>query len=317
MLVLTTGRSKPSDGNMAYHAQSMDRRYSSLRSVIETPIMDDRKWAKVPHVPADGFLVDIEDSVPPDLKPAARQRVAQYLQRPEYFDGRLMIARPNHLSTEWGRDDVAALADAGATCIAYPKCDSADDVLEVQALFRSRGADPDIIAAIETARGFQNMAAIAAIDKVVSVGIGVGDLSADMGVPLFGHDGELNPVFEIAKAHVAIVGAANGCFRGDMAHVPNVRDLDDVRRRYERSRGLGFTMGYAFYPPHVPVINEVFGSTLDELSDAELVIELYEQAIADGRPAVTLESGRTLLVHDYHKALRVRSRAADGEGATT
>jgi len=272
--------------------------------------MDERKWAKVPAIPADGFMVDMEDSVPPPLKAAARRRVVDYLQRPDYFDGRLMIARPNHLSTEWGRDDVAALADAGATCIAYPKCDSAEDVLEVQEMFRSRGADPDIFAAIETARGLLHLSEIAAIDKVVSLGIGVGDLSADMGVPLFAPDGELNPVFEVAKAQVAIAGAAYGCVRGDMAHVPDVRDLDDVRRRYQHSHGLGFTMGYAFYPPHVPIINEVFGPTTDDIADADHVIALYERAVADGRPAVTLESGRTILVHDYQKALKVRARAA-------
>ncbi len=291
----------------------MDDRYLALRSVIETPIMDDRKWAKVPSIAADGFMVDMEDSVPPALKLEARQRVVDYVQRPDYFDGRLMIARPNHLSTEWGGDDIAALADVGVTCIAYPKCDSAADVLEVQAMFRDRGADPDIVAAIETARGVLNMAEIAAIDKVVSIGIGTGDLSADIGVPLFDGDGELNSLFVVIKAQVALVGAAHDCFRGDMAHVPDVRDLDDVRRRYEQSRGLGFTMGYAFYPPHVAIINEVFGPSQDDLDDAARVVELYEQALAEGHPAVTLESGRTILVHDYHKALKVRARAGASE----
>src|SRR5207248_2516288 len=96
-------------------------RYLGVRSLIETPIMDERKWAKVPSIPADAFLLDIEDSVPPASKDAARARVAAYVRDPSYFDGRLVVARVNHLSTPWGRDDIDELAGAGVTCVAYPK----------------------------------------------------------------------------------------------------------------------------------------------------------------------------------------------------
>ena len=69
-------------------------------------------------------------------------------------------------------------------------------------------------------------------------------------------------------------------------------------------------MGYAYYPPHVPIINEVFGATAEAVADADHVIAMYERAAADGRAAVTLESGRTILAHDYQHALNVRARAA-------
>jgi citrate lyase beta subunit len=283
-------------------------RYLGVRSVIETPILDDRKWAKVPSIPADGFLVDMEDSVPPPLKDRARARVVEYLRQPDYFGGALVIARPNHLDTAWGRNDVEALADAGVTCIAYPKCGSAPEVLEVQELFRSKGADPDIFASIETARGVLEATNIASLDKVVSIGIGVGDLSADIGVPLFGPDGELNEVFTIAKAQIALAGAAFDCLRGDLAFAPNLYDRSDVRRRYEMSRRLGFTMGYTFYPPHVPIINEVFGVSEDDLLMADQIIERYEAAIGSGVAAIASDSGGAILVHDYHKAVQVRAR---------
>src|SRR5262249_1205043 len=100
------------------------------------------------------------------------------------------------------------------------------------------------------------------------------------------------------------------------AFTPDLRDLDDVRRRYEISRGMGFNMGFAFYPPHIDVINEVFGVSAAELAAADEVIGLYEAAVAAGDPAVTLESGRTILVHDYQKAQHVRARhAATARGA--
>ena len=283
-------------------------RYAGIRSIMETPILDDRKWAKVPEIPADAFMVDLEDSVPPPLKEAARERVVAYLQQPEYFGGRVMVARPNHLSTPWGRDDVEALAEVGAACVAYPKCETAEELLEVQEIFRVRGADPDIIASIETARGVVEVAKIAAIDKVVMVGIGVGDMSADMGVPLYGPDGELNEVFAVPKAQVVLAGLAFGRLTGDFVYTPDLRDVEETRRRWDVSRRLGFTTGFTFYPPHVPIINEVFGASQDDADAADEVIGLYEAAVAAGNAAVTLASGRTILVHDYQKALKVRAR---------
>ncbi|HEY7044667.1 MAG TPA: aldolase/citrate lyase family protein [Nocardioidaceae bacterium] len=305
-------------------AVSNDGRYLGVRSVIETPIMDDRKWAKIPDIRADGFLVDMEDSVPPGLKEAARERVVEYVQRPEYFGGRLVVARVNHLSTPWGRDDIAALAEAGVTCVAYPKLETPEDVVEVQELFRAGGADPDLFAPIESARAVLEVARIASIDKVVSVGIGVGDLSVDMGVPLYGSDGQLNALFLGPKVQVALAGAAFGRLIGDMAFPADLRDLDEVRRQSEASRHLGYNMGYTFYPPHVPVINDVFTPSKADADAADEVIGLYEAAVAAGDPAVTLPSGRTILVHDYRKALRmraklaaIRTREVDDPGART
>ncbi|TPW15241.1 MAG: citE [Acidimicrobiaceae bacterium] len=288
----------------------MDETYLGLRSIIETPIMNEAKWAKVPGIPADSFLVDLEDSVPPALKARARMRVVEYLAQPEYFGGRLVVARPNHLSTPWGRDDLIALAEAGVTCLAYPKCESAEELLEVQELLRSHGADPDLFATIETARSVVEMTRIGAVDKVVSLGLGVGDLSADMGVPLYGAAGELNELFATPRSLITITGAAYGLHVCDFVFAPDLRDLAEIRTRFEASRRLGFTMGATFYPPHVAVINDVFSPSSADLESADEVIGLYLQALAHGDPAAALPSGRTILVHDYQKAMKVRKRAA-------
>lgn len=286
----------------------VNERYLAVRSLLETPIMDERKWAKVPDIPADAVLVDLEDSVPPPLKEAARSRVVAELAQADELDGRLLVARCNHLSTPWGRDDLLALGEAGVRCLAYPVCDSAEDLLEAQSLLRSVGADPDLVVGIETARGVVEMASIARVDKVVSLGLGVGDLSADMGVPLFGPDGQLNPLFAVPRAQVAITAAAFGLATLDFVFAPDLRDLEEHRRRYEVSRRLGFTGAATFYPPHVPVINEVFTPSQADLDAADEVIGLYEAAVANGDPAVALPSGRTVLVHDYEKACKVRAR---------
>jgi citrate lyase beta subunit len=291
-------------------AVSVNERYQGIRSMIETPIMNDRKWAKVPEIPADAFLVDLEDSVPPERKVAARSRLLEYIAQPEYFGGRLTVPRPNHLSTRWGRDDVEALAEAGVRCMAYPKVETPEDIYEVQEIFRARGIEPDIFAIIETARSVVEVNRIAAVDNVVALMFGSGDLSVDMGVPLYAPDGELNELFTTPKVQTTLAGAAFGRLSVDIAFAPDLRDLAEIRRRFAISRRLGFTTGVTFYPPHVPVINDVFGPSAADVAAADEVIGLYEGALAAGDPAVTLASGRTILVHDYEKARQVRRRAA-------
>jgi len=283
-------------------------RYLGVRSLLETPIMDDRKWAKIPGIPTDAVLVDLEDSVPPPAKEAARERVVRALGEPDFFGGRLLVARCNNLATPWGRDDLQALGEAGVTCMAYPKCESVEDALEAKALLAAAGATPDLFLSIESALGVVNMAAIAQVEGVVGIGIGIGDLSADLGVSLYGPDGTVNDAFAGPRAQVAVVARAFGLLSMDFPYAQDLRDLDEIRRQLEASRRMGYTSASTFYPPHVEVINDVFSPSADEVAAADEVIGIYETALAAGDAAVTLPSGRTILVHDYQKAQAVRRR---------
>jgi hypothetical protein len=82
--------------------------WTSVRCLFESPILDERKWGKIPAIEADAFILDLEDAVPRDGKLAARAKVVEYLHRPEYFGGALTVPRPNPLDTPWGHDDVLA-----------------------------------------------------------------------------------------------------------------------------------------------------------------------------------------------------------------
>src|SRR5882757_1851136 len=97
-----------------------DNPWRTMRTIMETPIMNDRHWAKVPEIPSDACLVDLEDSVPETLKLAARERALEFLGKPEYFGGRPVITRCNNLHTTWGRDDLIELGRAKAPLICYP-----------------------------------------------------------------------------------------------------------------------------------------------------------------------------------------------------
>ncbi len=291
-------------------------RYTAIRSVIESPVLEPRKWAKLPGIPADAVLVDMEDAVPPDKKLEGRAAVVAALSDLSFFGDRIVIARPNHLATPYGRDDVIALAEAGVTAMMYPKVRSVGEVLQVQRLLREHGADPDLILCIETPQAVAEVEALATLEKVVGLAFGEGDLSADMGITIHRPDGSLNPALmfprmrTILAAHAAEIAAFEAGFNR------NIRDLDETRARCEELVSLGATGLIAIYPPHVDVHLAVFTPSDDDVAKAEAVVSAMEGAVAAGKPAVQLDDGRTLLIHDFIKAKRVLDRAGrDGAAA--
>ena len=283
--------------------------YRSIRSILETPIMDDHKWSKLPGIPADMIFLDLEDSVAPELKPAARDRVVRVLRDRRSAGSKLLLPRPNHLDTPWGHDDVVALAEAGAEVIAYPKIRSAADVRRVQALFARHGAQPDIFAIIETAQAVVELRDIASVPGVIGLMSGPADISLDAGMELYEPDGTLNPAFLVTKTLTVLTGAAYGLATTDIAYATDLRDLAEIRRRVEASHRLGFTTMTTFYPPHVDVINDVFSPGAEQVAEARRTVEAYEEVLAAGRAAALTAGGTPILVHEYDKARALLTRA--------
>jgi citrate lyase beta subunit len=295
--------------NQAHPREDRAARYRSVRSVLETPIMDERKWAKVPSIPADMMLLDLEDAVPPGLKEQARERVVRYVRDSSYLGDKLTLARPNHLSTPWGAEDLAALGESGVTCMAYPKLRSIEELLEVLELLESYDARPDIYAIVETAGAMMDLREISRHPQVVSLMFGPGDLSVDIGLPLMEPDGRLNRVFDAMKSQVVLAAASARIGVTDIVFAPDFRDLAEIRNRAEISRMLGFTALSTFYPPHVEIINDVFTPSHEELADARATVELYGAVLAEGKAAALTERGETILIHDYEKALSLLAKA--------
>jgi citrate lyase beta subunit len=283
--------------------------FRRVRSVMETPIMDERKWAKVPAIPADVVLIDLEDTVVPADKEAARERAVRYLRDPSFFGQRLVIARPNNLSTPWGRDDMVALARAGVRLLLYPKAASVAEVVEVRRLLDELGAAPLLFPAIESGGALFDVREIAQLPGVGGLFTGIGDLSADCGIPFYDVDGEINPVLSRVRDDVALAAAAVRIASTDTVYARDLKNEDDVRAAITDIRRRGYTSAVAFYPPHVALVNELLRPTAGEVADATSIVARYSEAEGEGKPAVALEDGRTVLRLDFLRAQRVLDRA--------
>jgi citrate lyase beta subunit len=275
------------------------------RSIIEVPTMDDHKWSKVPDIPADVVMVDMEDTVPPPLKTKARQRVLDLLDDPSYLGGREMLVRPNNLFTEWGREDMEALADAGiSTLMNYPMVRSREEIEEVVSIFRERGASPQIWLAVETPEFVVDMEHIASCDGVTGIMFGLGDLALETGTARLNGRRAFLEGFLYARTKALMVARAHGLDIAESLFVENLKDLEALREEVKLSKLFGFDTNLSFYPAHIPIINEERTPTAAEVDWARRVVAAYDQGTANGKAAISLDE-RWITVHQYKEALAV------------
>lgn len=281
---------------------------TGVRSILETPILDEHKWAKVPSIPTDAVLLDLEDSVAPERKEQARARVLACLDDPTQLGTHLGLPRANALDTPWGHDDLQALAEHGAPLIAYPKLRTADEFAEVQSIVQAYDRDPGIVVIIETAQAVLELETIAQAPGVAGLILGPSDLATDAGWTLFTEDGLFSDAYHYPKSKLSLVGAAYNLPVYDTVFVPDLRDSHQVQAAADHARCLGFTGMSTFYPPHVDIINDVFTPSAEEVAAARATVDAYEDALTRGSAAVQVD-GRAVIVQDYKQALRVLEQA--------
>jgi len=131
------------------------------RSALYMPGANKRALEKAQTLPADALILDLEDSVAPTAKAAARDQVCGVI-RERVYAKREVLVRINALDTSWGADDLAAVCEAGPDAILVPKISGSADVADV--FTRMGGLGGQNIALwlmIETPRAVLEIGAIA------------------------------------------------------------------------------------------------------------------------------------------------------------
>jgi citrate lyase beta subunit len=282
-----------------------------VRSLFEAPILDDRKWAKIPTIGADAFILDMEDSVTAERKEGARARVVEYLGNASYFGSAFTVPRINHLDTPWGEADLTAVAQTSASMVMVPKVNGTDDVDRVVDILRSHGSEAKLLVCIETARGVMDIDRILSMEVIAAAAIGLLDLKVELRVSLFDAAGEVNQTLAHAQSRCSLAAAANrvAMLGGPIAH--DIKSESEVRRRTADQRRVGLTGVTCFYPPHVPIIHDVFAPSDEDIAHARAIVQVYEEALAAGNAAVQLPSGEALLIHEYKEASRLLAEARE------
>lgn len=260
------------------------------RSVLYLPGSNARALEKARNLPADGIIFDLEDAVSPDDKAAARQSLAEALLQGG-FAPRAVLVRINALDTEWGADDLAAIAPTKPDAILLPKVGSATDIADLaDRMSELSGYEETAIwAMIETPEGVLNALAIAQSARLEGFVMGTNDLAKDLNT-------RTRPALHGALQHALLAARAARivCIDG----VYNAfRDSDGLKVECMEGRDFGFDGKSLIHPSQIEVANTIFAPSSDEIDLAKRQIDAYEAALSSGSGVAVLD-GR--IVENLH-----------------
>lgn len=279
------------------------------RSYLYVPGIEPDRLAKSPGRGADAVIADLEDAVAVDAKAAARETVATWLASLSASAVQIWV----RINARSPVDDIAVLTGTAAGVV-VPKADRA--LLErVDAVLADRERDLGlprgsfaVLPLIESAVGLLDLPAVAAGPRVHRVGIGEADLIGELGLRPGTERAELAPI----RLQTVVASAAAGIRAPVAPTSTDFRDLATFRTTSHALLALGFRGRTAVHPAQVPVINEVFTPTVEEVGAARALVELFEAA---GSGVVVDERGRMVDEAVARSAREVLSRADRSRGA--
>lgn len=289
-----------------------------MRSWLFAPGDSKKKMAKAAASAADIALLDLEDSVAPENKPAARLLVAEQIAASDNRP-RLWV-RINPISSADCIADLVAIIPARPGGVFLPKAEGAADIAQLHhyltALEAAHGMPQGrtLIAALvtETAAAMFRTGEYAGDypgkARLVAMSWGAEDLSAALGArEQRGADGQYAHTYEMARS-LCLIGASAAGVAAIETVQPEFRDLEALEQRARGVRAAGFRGMLAIHPAQVDPINAVFTPNADELAHARAVV----QAFADhpGAGVVALEGA---MLDRPHLALAQRLLAEASE----
>ncbi|MCK5596343.1 MAG: citrate lyase ACP, partial [Candidatus Eisenbacteria sp.] len=240
------------------------------------------------HQP-DGVIIDLEDSVAPSQKEAARYVVRNVLRSVDFLGAERMV-RINQIPA--GLEDLPFLVPHNVHIILIPKCESADDVkavdARVQEIRKEKGVTNEVflMPIVESALGCFNAYEIAsASPNVVALTIGLEDYTADIGTQ------RTNEGRESFWARSQVVNAARAAGVQPIDTV--FSDLADEKGLLDsvlEAKGLGFDGKGCIHPRQIEAIHRGFTPSETEIEKATRVVVAFENAEAEGLGVVSLGS---------------------------
>lgn len=239
------------------------------------------------HTP-DAVILDLEDSVRPTEKDAARILVRNALRCIDFYGAERMV-RINQLPL--GLLDLEAIIPESPHLILIPKVENADQVREVARRIENIQAGESmgpvwLMPIVESALGIENAFEIArATDSVVAITVGLEDYTADLGVTKTA-EGD-----ESLYARSRLVNAARAAGVQPIDSVfGDVGDIEGLKAWARRSRSLGFEGMGCIHPRQIQPIHDAFAPTAEEIAKALRIVAAYEEAEAKGLGVVSIGS---------------------------
>lgn len=263
------------------------------RSVLYVPADNPRALEKARTIAADTVILDMEDSVAPEEKLAARKAACAAVGN---YGAREVVIRINQPAGEWCVEDLKAAVAARPDAILLPKVNGADDVEAVA----DRAGDIAIWAMVETPCAVLNLAEIAG-SGVSCLVLGANDLIKDLG----GRHRADRANLSFVMSQMVLVARAQGIAALDGVH-NRIDDDSGFVAACELARDFGFDGKTLIHPRQVEPCNAIFVPSEDEIESARRVLKAF--ADNPGKGAILLD-GHMVEKLDAEMAERVLARA--------
>ena len=268
-----------------------------MRSFLFVPADGGKKLDKAMASGADAVIIDLEDSIAPQAKAAARKSAAAFLTEVgKSADRPHLLVRVNGIATGLIDEDLDVVAGARPDAIMLPKAEGGASIIHVDAKLTACEAIaglPDgsikiLAIATETAPALFLAGTYAgASSRLEGLTWGAEDLSADLGAETNRDgDGQFLDPYRMARA-LCLAGAAAARVPAFDTVTPDFRNADLLRREAEEARRDGFQGKIAIHPAQVPIINEVFTPTPAAVAQARAIVAAFDAN--PGKGAVAIE----------------------------
>jgi citrate lyase subunit beta/citryl-CoA lyase len=268
------------------------------RSVLYMPGANDRALEKAKSLPADAVILDLEDSVAPEAKVQARERVC-FAVREGGYGRRELVIRTNALETVWGTADLLAAAEAAPDAILIPKVAHPGDIISAAKILKSVNAPERtrIWAMMETPQAILYAREIAAVamdpeNRLECFVLGTNDLLKESRARALDNRFAIVPwlALTIVAARAFGLDIIDGVYN-------DFKDEDGFRRECEHGRTLGMDGKTLIHPSQVGPCNEVFTPTDEEVEWSRKIIDAFSQPANAHKGVITVDGKMVERLH--------------------
>ena len=275
-----------------------------LRTMMYVPGNKEDWVRKAPKYGSDALIIDLEDSVPPDEKPIAREIVSRLV--PELASkGVTLLVRVNDMETGLTEEDVSFAVQKGTYGITLPMTRGPEDVKSIDELITSeekkKGIEHGSILidpGLETATGMRFAYDVGiSSERVAHMGAG-GGRGGDIARAIGYRWTAMGTETLFIRSKVLLDSRASGVPYPTTGLWQDIHDHEGLRAFANHSRDLGYNGMTVIHPSHVPIVNEIFSPSREEIEEWQGLVEAMRETRESGGAAVSYQGGMVDIAHE-------------------
>ena len=273
-----------------------------MRSMLFAPGNKYELLQKFSKIQPDIAIIDLEDAVPDSEKQVARENLQKYAQ--EDKTAVTTYVRVNALVSQHFEEDIRSIPPQIAG-IVIPKVNDASDIERATQAIERNSVSAKILVGIETVKGLMSVQDIFGTASVFAAYFGAEDYIHDLGG--LRTDGNNEVLF--ARTQIGISSRLFGVPVVDQI-VADFSDSERFMKEAQQAKSLGFTGKLCIHPSQVPLANQSFSSTPEEIQQAIELLKVYDEAVANGTASI-VHDGQMVDEALAKQARRILSQSND------